>query len=215
MNFLGWLPWALLGLSFVCLFALFYWVDRIDIKYRKKLNAVADHLHELTMFKNELIEEKQQIVPFDRDAFMKEWSAKNDTLPNEAKKILYDWNKEEFRAIVNSDRFDKSPFAGETWIKEWAARSKGDDILLDKLFHILWLGHQKTKQTKYLYGDRLRLFKGLQNKWQLDDLLETHDHIDRSMFYLKYLSDSLDNARDEFKKLRRPEARSNTFRRKV
>lgn len=202
MNFWGWLPWGLLGLSFVCIFALFYWIDRIDIKYRKKLNAVTDLLHELNMFKHEIIEEKKQFVPFDSDAFMQEWSNKNDTLPKEAKKILYDWNKEEFRSIINNDQLDESPFANVKWMKEWAIRSKGDNILLDHLFHIVWLDHQQVKQTKYLYGNRMNLFAALQSRQQrFDDLIDIHDNIDREVFYIKDLSDSLDKARDEFKKL--------------
>ncbi|EXL04360.1 hypothetical protein BG46_25085 [Brucella anthropi] len=196
------MPWGLLGLSFVCIFALFYWIDRIDIKYRKKLNAVADLLHELNMFKHEIIEEKKQFVPFDSDAFMQEWSDKNDTLPKEAKKILYDWNKEEFRSIINNDQLDESPFANAKWMKEWAIRSKGDNILLDQLFHIVWLDHQRVKQTKYLYGNRIEFLASLQSRRQrFDDLIDIHDNIDREVFYIKDLSDSLDKARDEFKKL--------------
>ncbi|MBM7331776.1 hypothetical protein JS562_54470, partial [Agrobacterium sp. S2] len=36
---------------------------------------------------------------------------------------------------------------------------------------------------------------------RFDDLLDIHDNIDREVFYIKDLSDSLDKARDEFKKL--------------
>lgn len=210
MSFTSWPLW--ITIAFVCIFGLFYWIDRINVKFQKKLNLVSDRLQEFYTFQKDIEEKDNDLGSFNKEAWLSQWKEQNYPFTDDDRKYLIDGYSDAFGQYLRGKPIDISRYIDEDNPKDVVRTFQGDLQLSYSYYKFLRTRCIFFEKQAELFERRLTFYSYMmRGHSNLGHLAEWQKDIDDLVFDLWELKQDERNERANINELLKEKGHSERF----